>query len=146
MKVLYKNRVGPKNGVKACIACKHDSFFYTESRFECIPSCGNLDEVILDSDLRSVRTGSLTIIEKDAIGIPFEVQKNAFMDGTNVCRLCHLECNFGCTGITSKEQGCPETQTFCFPESCFLNFKIWCKNLNFAVIKNWCKNACEKMV
>ena len=101
----------------ACIACKHDTFYFTESRFECIPSCGALQEVILDNNGRSVKTGS--IMHTELInGISTETEKKAFMDGTNICRLCHAECAFGCSGITNKDCISENVQSEPFNKGC----------------------------
>ena len=57
----------------------------------------------LDIDeINSVKTGDITY---DSIknGITESVTKKAFMDGENICRLCHEECRVGCTGITDRD-------------------------------------------
>lgn len=95
------------NSALHCMDCENHKFYFSESRFNCIESCGELPltELDLKGDF-TVRTGEITVEGQTYKG---------FMDGERICRLCHEECAFGCVGITNKD--CINTDMVNDPEN-----------------------------
>jgi len=58
------------------------------------------------------------------------------MDGESICRLCHEECKFGCTGITNKD---------CITEDIRANkYDKGCLNVQYGLEFGRCLDACPK--
>ena len=106
------------NDAKACVECMHDTL-WNGTQFECIPSC-----VALTTQNPDVDTEMTEIVvrladgENDAVSVPIGTFRNAdnvtftniFIDGPlapasgySTCKVCHPECDFGCTGTANTD-------------------------------------------
>ena len=107
-----------------CMECKHDKFYFSDSRFECIPTCGDMPvtQVEISGVVTDIQTGDIT----DNGLVPFgglPVVKKAFIPAQGMCRLCHPECGFGCTGTSNRKCISPFTLDYSNHKGC-LNVQV----------------------
>ena len=96
-----------RNNSRFCMECKNDKFYFSASRFDCIPSCHAsypdgampVTQVMISAALTDITTGDI-INSGGTNGVASTVKAFIPIEGT--CRLCHAECAYGCRGTTNR--------------------------------------------